>query len=116
MPTVVKIPPTFRKYVKNLQRKYPAVTSEVRKLVLQLESGLRPGRKISGAGHDVYKARLRNPSAGRGKSGGFRLIYYLKLADIVYLLAIYSKTEKDDISAEEIRQLVAQLRQFDDEI
>jgi mRNA-degrading endonuclease RelE of RelBE toxin-antitoxin system len=74
-----------------------------------LEAGKRPGDKIPDIGHDVYKVRLANPSAQRGKSGGFRVIYYVQVADSVFLLKIYSKTEQNDISADDIRRIVQEL-------
>jgi mRNA-degrading endonuclease RelE of RelBE toxin-antitoxin system len=106
MPTKVNIPSEVEKDIKHLKRKYPAVTGEVRKLVIQLENDERPGDKIPRVGYDVYKVRLPNPSAGRGKRGGFRLIYYVQMADAVFLLTIYAKTEESDISPEKIRQLL----------
>lgn len=109
MPTIVNISTEAQKDVKHLKRKYPAVTSQLRKLIDQLENDERPGDKISGVGHDVYKVRLPNPSAQRGKSGGFRVIYYVQMADSLFLLKVYSKTEQTDISAEEIRRIVKEL-------
>jgi mRNA-degrading endonuclease RelE of RelBE toxin-antitoxin system len=106
MPTRVNIPPEAQKDIKHLKRKYPAITGEVRKLVIQLENDERPGDKIPGVGYDVYKVRLPNPSAQRGKSGGFRAIYYVQMADSVFLLTIYSKTEQADISPEAIRRIL----------
>lgn len=107
MPTVVNISPEAQKDVKSLKRKYPAVISQLRQLIDQLENDERPGDKVPGVGHDVYKVRLTNPSAQRGKSGGFRVIYYVQPVDSVFLLRVYSKTEQDDIRAEEIRRVVA---------
>jgi mRNA-degrading endonuclease RelE of RelBE toxin-antitoxin system len=109
MPTTVNIPPEARKDIKHLRRKYPAVTGAVLKLVEQLENDERPGDKISGVGYDVYKVRLPNPSAQRGKSGGFRVIYYVQMADSVFLLRVYSKTEQTDIRPEQIRRVLADL-------
>jgi mRNA-degrading endonuclease RelE of RelBE toxin-antitoxin system len=57
----------------------------------------------------VYKVRLKNPSASKGKSGGFRAIYYVQLADLVVLLTIYSKTEQVDIPAEAIQDIINDL-------
>ena len=74
-----------------------------------MESDDRPGDRVRGTGYTVYKERLRNQSAGRGKSGGFRVIYYVQLADKVVLLTIYSKTDQSDISVREIRLLVAEV-------
>ena len=109
MPTKVNIPPAVQQEIKHLKRKYPAVTSEIRKLVVQLENDERPGDKIPHVGYDVYKVRLPNPSAQRGKSGGFRVIYYVQLADSIILVTIYSKTEQIDICPEEIRRVLADI-------
>jgi mRNA-degrading endonuclease RelE of RelBE toxin-antitoxin system len=74
-------------------------------LSLQLAADERPGDKIPGVGYDAYKARLKNPSAGKGKSGGFRVIYFVEIANSVYLLTIYSKSEAVDVPAGEIKRL-----------
>lgn len=79
----------------------------------QLENDERPGDKLAGTGYDLYKVRLANPSARRGKSGGFRVIYYVQFVDSVQLVTIYSKTEKSDISAERIRRAIAEIGDFD---
>ena len=109
MPTTVSILPEFQRRTKRLKRKYPAVGSEVRKLVRQLEGDERPGDKIARTGYDVYKVRLANPSARRGKSGGFRVIYYVQMTERVMLVTIYSKTEDTDISPEKIRRVLDDL-------
>lgn len=106
MPTQVETTPPFRKALRRLARKYPAVVRQFEKLLAQLKNDERPGDKIPGVGHEVYKVRMANPSAQRGKSGGFRVIYYVQMADRVFLLMVYSKTEQTDISADEIRQIV----------
>ncbi len=113
MPTTVNIAREFHKQLKRLKRKYPAVGNEVRNLVQQLEEDKRPGDKIAGVGLDVYKVRLANPSARRGKSGGFRVIYYVRLAEQLMLITIYSKTEQTDISPQKIRQVLLDIRAND---
>jgi mRNA-degrading endonuclease RelE of RelBE toxin-antitoxin system len=114
MPTTVNISADAQRDVKHLKRKYPAVTGQVRKLIDQLENDERPGDRIPAVGFDVYKVRLPNPSAQRGKSGGFRMIYYVQMTDNVYLLKVYSKTEQADISAEEIRRIAEAVLPPDD--
>lgn len=104
MPTTVRIALQFEKPLKRLSRKYPALLKEVVQLIEHLKNDERPGDKIPNVGYDVYKVRLKNPSAGRGKSGGFRVIYYVQIAHHIILLTIYSKTEQTDISPEEIRR------------
>lgn len=91
------------------------IPPEVRKLVIQLEADERPGDKIPGVGYNVYKAHLPNPSAQKGKSGGFRVLYYVQLADEVILVTIYSKTQQADISVEKIRQILEELLSSSDE-
>jgi hypothetical protein len=58
-------------------------------------------------GKDCYKIRLSITSKRRGKSGGARLITCLKIKDKnVFLLTIYDKSEKEDISDKELNQLL----------
>jgi len=57
------------------------------------------GAIIPGSG-GVRKLRWR--SRGRGKQGGNRVIYYwMARADCIYLLTIYSKGDKRDLTAGE---------------
>ncbi len=114
MATKVSLPEPFKRDLKKLARKYPKVIDSVDTLIGTLESDERPGDKIPQVGYDVYKVRLGNPSARRGKRGGFRIIYYVQLADSVILLTVYSKTEKNDITPEEIRRLLQELLSSDD--
>jgi mRNA-degrading endonuclease RelE of RelBE toxin-antitoxin system len=96
----------FLKEIERLARKYPQAPNDLQALITQLKDGERPGDKIPNIGYDVYKVRLKNTSAGRGKRGGFRAIYYYRVADNVIMISIYSKTEQEDISAEVIRRII----------
>ncbi len=62
------------------------------------------GDVIQGTG-GVRKTRLK--SASKGKSGGFRVCYYFHhvKTGIIYLMTIYPKNEKDDISPDEKKEL-----------
>lgn len=97
----------FLKKLERLGRKFPRVVDQVDDLMSQLKEAKHPGDKIPGVGYDVYKVRLKNPSAGKGKRGGFRVIYYIRLADHIVLLTIYSKSDQTDISADQIQKLIA---------
>ena len=105
MPTQVRDLPSFKKRLGRLERKYPNTIDEVENLIASLARGERPGQRIPRIGYTVYKVRLPNRAAQRGKSSGFRVIYYAQFSDRVTLLTIYSKTDDTDISAAEIRQL-----------
>lgn len=50
--------------------------------------------------------KIRVAARGRGKSGGYRVIYYLSLPKgIVWMLTIYPKSETDTIPAHVLRQI-----------
>jgi mRNA-degrading endonuclease RelE of RelBE toxin-antitoxin system len=115
MPTKVNVPAPFLRELRRLAKKYPAVLKQFETLAEQLKADERPGDKIPRVGRDVYKVRLANPSAKRGKSGGFRVIYYVQLVDSVLMVTIYSKTEQNDISPEEIRRIVDEIMPPDDD-
>jgi hypothetical protein len=54
--------------------------------------------------------KVRMAGLGRGKSGGFRVIYVLMLSrSVAVLLDGYSKSEKEDLSVDELNSLVADL-------
>ncbi len=51
--------------------------------------------------------KLRWAAGGKGKSGGVRVIYYwFKADDQIVLLTLYGKSEKADLSAAELKQIV----------
>ena len=105
MSTTVEYLKVFNKQLEQLERKYPRTTREVRALVHHIMQGNRPGQRIPRIGYPVYKVRLPNRAARRGKSGGFRIIYYVQFSDRVTLLTIYSKTDESDISLRELQEL-----------
>jgi len=49
-------------------------------------------------GNHCFKIRLAIESKNKGKSGGARVITYVQIIDkIVYLIAIYDKSESEDL-------------------
>ena len=108
MRTTVDALPRFKNRLKRLERKYRTAADQVQTLIEQLERGERPGDRMTGLGLMVYKERLRNPAVPGGKPKGFRVVYYVQLADRVKLLTIYSKPEQEDITNSEIELLLAE--------
>jgi mRNA-degrading endonuclease RelE of RelBE toxin-antitoxin system len=54
--------------------------------------------------------KLRWAGSGRGKRGGLRVIYYWWVAkDRISMLTVYPKSEQDDLTAEQLKQLKNQL-------
>ena len=98
--------PKFEKELKKLAKKYPSLKYEYIKLVQSLKQD--PGQGIP-IGNHCYKIRIAIASKGKGKSGGARVITYLKVTDTVYLLSIYDKSEQESISVKEISALISGL-------
>ncbi|GET41847.1 hypothetical protein MiSe_66610 [Microseira wollei NIES-4236] len=53
-------------------------------------------------GEDYFKVRVKNSNIQKGKSAGYRLIYQVESANSVLLLTIYSKSDREDITPNEI--------------
>jgi mRNA-degrading endonuclease RelE of RelBE toxin-antitoxin system len=97
----------FVRLIKELRKKFPNVSRDVDPLIEELERGETPGDRIQGVSpYIVYKVRRPNRDARRGKSGGYRVIYYVKTSEKVYLLIIYSKAETEDITPDEIIRVI----------
>ncbi|MFO8054581.1 MAG: type II toxin-antitoxin system RelE/ParE family toxin [Bacteroidales bacterium] len=100
----VFITDNFKKEAKKLSKKYPSLKSELAALGNELSKKPDQGTSL---GNNVYKIRLSISSKGKGKSGGARIITFVKITQAtVYLLSIYNKGEKDDISYHEIKQIL----------
>lgn len=80
------------------RKKYLKIDTDIQPAIKELSAGNFIGDKLEGinipANMAAYKVRLPNSSINVGKSGGFRLLYYVAIGDQIYFLKIYSK--KDD--------------------
>jgi hypothetical protein len=55
--------------------------------------------------------KLRWASSGKGKSGGVRVIYYWKNQDDeIWLLTIYSKSERETIPSHILRRIAEEIK------
>ncbi|WP_316806809.1 type II toxin-antitoxin system RelE/ParE family toxin [Pedobacter agri] len=63
-------------------------------------------------GKSCYKIRIAISSKGKGKSGGARIITHFIITDsTVYLLSIYDKSEKDNITNKELIELLSEVKE-----
>lgn len=72
---------------------------------LQAHLARRPGAGdlIRGSGG---LRKVRWAGSGRGRRGGLRVIYYWWIGkDRITMLLVYPKSEQDDLSADQVRQL-----------
>ena len=107
----VEASPTFKRNIKTLGKKYRSIRQDIEPIIKQLQNGELPGDKISGIGEQVFKLRVRNSDVSKGKSGGYRLIYYCQTPTGIVLLTIYSKSDRVDIEADDIRRIISQSNQ-----
>jgi len=57
-------------------------------------------------GNGFFKIRLKNSSIPVGKSGGFRVIYFLRTQEKIYLLEIYSKSDLENIYEHQLIEIM----------
>jgi mRNA-degrading endonuclease RelE of RelBE toxin-antitoxin system len=107
--------PTFTRNISALKKRYRCILKDVQPVIEQLENGETPGDQITGIGDAVFKVRVRNSDVQRGKSGGYRLIYYLKTATSILLLTVYSKSDQDDVAAANLREIIDDADRSDSE-
>ena len=110
-PIQIDLTPHFQRNLRDLAKHYRRVRSDLQPLVAQLQAGELPGDRLSGVKYTVFKVRLKNSSVQKGKSGGYRVIYYLKTADRIILATIYSKSDRADVPAEVIEDAIAEYEQ-----
>jgi mRNA-degrading endonuclease RelE of RelBE toxin-antitoxin system len=90
----------FKREFKRLHKKHTSLPEDIANLGVILSNNPTNGTAI---GQNCYKIRMPIRSKGKGKSGGARVITYVKIIDeIVYLLSIYDKGEQSSISEKEI--------------
>ena len=101
--------PEFKRNLRALAKKYAHIRQDIQPFIEQIQHSELIGNQVQGTGHTIFKARIRNRDVVRGKSGGYRVIYYLKTATLVILVTIYSKTEQSDISVAMIRKILGEM-------
>jgi mRNA-degrading endonuclease RelE of RelBE toxin-antitoxin system len=110
-PVQVSFTPEFKRNLRHLAKKYRRIKSDLQPILDELASGSKPGDQVPGVRYQVFKVRAKNSDASKGKSGGYRLIYYVKSEPEVVLITVYSKTEQADVAPEEIRQIILDLEE-----
>jgi mRNA-degrading endonuclease RelE of RelBE toxin-antitoxin system len=105
-PVPVMYTPEFKRNLRQLAKKYRRIKTDVQPLLDALEQGQTPGDQVPGVVYEVYKVRAQNTDSGKGKSGGYRILYQRMAEGAIILVTIYSKTEQEDIAPHEIRQIL----------
>jgi hypothetical protein len=85
-------------------KKYKSLKIDLRLLFEVLKEDPFKGNPID---KDCFKIRLSITDKHKGKSGGARIISCVKIKKSnVYLLTIYDKSQRKDISTKELNQLL----------
>ena len=97
----------FTKELKRLVKKFPSLKQEYASLISKLSTKPILGTSL---GENCYKIRIAIASKNKGKSGGARVITFIIAEDQdVYLLTIYDKSDKENISSKELKEIVKQI-------
>jgi hypothetical protein len=100
----------FERDAKRLVKKYVSLKRELENLSTKLAEEPVCGVPL---GNDVFKIRLAIASKGKGKSGGARVITYVRVdAETILLLSIYDKGEKATISDGELQDLMREAKKL----
>lgn len=93
----------FDKQAKWLAKKFPSLKKEIAELIEILQTTPKTGTPL---GNGFFKIHLAIGSKGRGKSGGARVITFLKITgETIYLSAIYDKSEHISITDKELKSI-----------
>ncbi|MEI7977465.1 MAG: type II toxin-antitoxin system RelE/ParE family toxin [Bacteroidota bacterium] len=94
----------FARKLKKLAKKYRSLKEDLLPLLNELETNPTLGIPL---GKDCYKIRLSISSKGKGKSGGARIITYVRVINkSVFLIDIFDKSEQSNITEKELIMLI----------
>ena len=93
----------FLKEAKQLSKKFKLLKQDLQDLIQDITINKDFGVDL---GSNLYKKRVKNSSIPTGKSGGFRVIIYQQIENKIVLISIYSKTEKENLSDEELSAIL----------
>jgi len=95
--------PEFKKSVKKLAKRYKEISKDLKTLEKELTEESATGTDL---GNNCFKIRLANSSVPTGKSGGFRVIYFFKQEENIYLLEMFSKSDLDNIDEKRLIEIL----------
>lgn len=104
MPNKIAAIPPFTREAKRLGKKYSSLDADLKQLFTKLQSTPVTGTAL---GQNCYKIRLKVASKGQGSSGGACVITcVVAVAETIYLLSIYDKSEQDSLSDKRLQELL----------
>lgn len=103
----IKVTSLFEKEFKKLIKRYKSAKEDIQIAVQSIIENPNQGISI---GNNCYKIKVAIKSKNKGKSGGVRLITRILISESsIYLLSIYDKSDKENISEKEVDDLLKSL-------
>ena len=99
----------FDKEVKKLSKKYNLIKQDLENFILNFNDIHTKATNIT---NNLYKIRLSNSNKNKGKSSGYRLYYYIKIDEYVYLLSIYDKSQMQNIDEKLLTKYINEILEF----
>lgn len=99
----------FDRNLKSLRKHNPSLRGDFESFLQTFNAEAHPVIPRTGG---ARKARM--PAKGRGKSGGYRVVYYFVLENTVWFITIYDKVQKENLSPDEekiIQGLIQKIQQ-----
>jgi len=94
----------FIKELKPLLKKHRSLKNDLTNLKESLKSNPIQGTPL---GKSCYKIRLQITSKGKGKSGGARIITFVKIVNqTIFLLSIYDKSVSENIDEKKLTHIL----------
>lgn len=111
----VQLTPEFQQNLRKLAKRYRNIRSDIQPVIQEIQTGNWLGDRLTDIGNNyiVFKVRIQNRDIQKGKSAGYRLVYQVESSTSVLLLTIYSKSDRDDISATEVRSILNEFYESD---
>lgn len=95
----------FRKDLKRIAKKHRLIIADINQLINTLSENPTQGTYL---GHNIYKIRLSISGTAQGKSGGARVITYVKvIRSTVILSEIYLKS---DFATVDVKDVISRLK------
>jgi mRNA-degrading endonuclease RelE of RelBE toxin-antitoxin system len=63
----IRFTPEFKRNLRALAKKYRHIRASIEPVLQLLEQGETPGDQVPNIGYTIYKVRIKNPDAKRGK-------------------------------------------------
>lgn len=98
---------SFKKAIKYLGKRYPHVKDDMKGVIGVIQNDPQRGDLIPGS-MGVRKIRVKNSDLRKGKSGSYRVVYYVVVQpkQEIHMLFVYGKSSKEDVKKGELTDLL----------